>query len=382
VEEVRLVLVLPESLAEEAWDAHGNEATYEAWVEETGPRTHMERPSPEGMPLDLLAVAEDPFTFRESIPVTGAIQGVQLPDIAAETEWVAAQIKREILVGQLAPDEIAVVARDMGGRAEDLEQVFETMGVPIVSSREISCCDIPVVRAVLAWARLEAYAWRTRDLVAVAESPYLHLGLNPTLLARIGSVGTLPSGAEDWRERIRALADVGDGHGRHAPGSLPAATQETSEDLRRAFHAFCEVHQEILAPVGERTPELWARSLLEAVRRWRLEDRIYGIGDEVAPAERALLARTDLDGLNALLRAVDDWLRGREIAGLSNEPMSPALWYAELEAVARETRIRSSTYPLAAVHLLTPQQAALRSFRHVYIIGLTDGVWPAHSGRR
>lgn len=379
VKEVRLALVVPDSMADYPWKAHGNEVAYEVWVEEVGRRTTLQRPvAPPSMPEDLLAIAEDPFTYREPVPATGAVRAVQLPDLAAEAEWVASEIKREILAGTLSPDEIAVVARDMDRRAEDLEHTFRGMGLPIVSSRETSCCDVPAVRALLAWVRLEAFGWRTRDLVAAAESPYLPLGLNPTLLARIGSVGTLPEGPEDWRGRIEVLT-AADANDRHAPGSLPGTTPEASEDLLDAFDRFLTAHREILGSPAERSPQRWVRSLLLATEHWKLEDGVYGIGDEVPPSERAQLARADLDGINALLRAMDDWLRGREIAGLSSEPMESALWYAELEAVSRETRIRSSTYPLSAVHLLAPQQAALRSFRYVYLIGLADGVWPART---
>lgn len=380
VDEVRLALVLPDSMTGYPWEAHGNEVTYERWIEDVGRRDFLHPPKPpETMPADLLALVTDPFTYRERAPATGAVRGVQLPDLSAEAEWVAGEIKRSILSGEVAPDEVAVVARDMGRRAEELEHTMRGMGLPVVSSRETACADVPAVRALLAWARLEAYGWRTRDLVALAESPYLPLRLNPTLLARIGSAGTLPEGPEDWAARIRRLAEADAGEERHDPGSLPGSTPEDSRHLRAAFDAFWEAHREILGPVAERTPERRVQALISATDRWRIEDGVYGIGDEVPPAERALLARTDLDGINALLRAMDDWLRGREIAGLASEAMDPSLWYAELESVAREAKIRSSTYPISAVHLLAPQAAALRSFRHVYLIGLADGIWPARN---
>jgi hypothetical protein len=381
VGEVRLALVLPDSLEAEPWATHGNETAYRYWVEEVGRRDILERRAPPpGMPADLLAVVDAPFDYQDSVRATGAVHAWQLPDRMAEAEWVASDIKLAILDGVCRPDDVAVVARDMDRRAEDLEDVFHTMGLPLVSSRETPCCDVPAVRALLAVMRLEAFGWRTRDVVAVAESPYLPLSLNPTLLARLGSVGTLPEGENDWRKRIDDLCQVEIAPGRHAAGSLPAGLVEGAAALRESFGRFTADLAQLFELGMERTPSRWVRALLEAVRHWKVEAALYAMSDELEPDERARMARTDLDGLNALLRALDDWLRGREVAGMAGETMDARLWYAELEAVASATRIRSSSYPLSAVHLLTPQQAGLRSFRRVYLIGLTDGVWPAGRG--
>lgn len=386
IERVVWALVLPAKLdtAETAWKTHGNSHLYEHWMEDFGTRTHIESTNRiTGLPEDLAALVFDPFAYRlERAKTTGAVRAVRVPDTQLEIDWVATDIKRRVLEGNVAPERIAVIARNMDLRAEDFERVFGEFSIPVVSSRETPIHNVPVVGAVLALFRLIAFGWRLSDLVSVAESPYLATGLNPTLLARIGSMGTSPDGPADWESRIAAFqreATVAEAQGKNIRNDLPARYARTATELAEKFRAFLADVRAVAGDGAALTPAEWVAALVKAVERWSLERRIYDIAPAVDRDQRAMLVRADLDGLNALIRAAHDWHAGREIAGLGNEPLDARTWYAELEVIAAESRIRSSTFPRDAVHLLLPAQAALREWDVVYVVGLADGIFPVHT---
>lgn len=385
IEDVRWALILPETLDKDttAWEKHGNTHLFEAWSDDFHQRTHLDAEERlEHLPEDLAAIALDPFAYRlDPARATGAVRAVRVPDTQIEVEWVSQDIKHRILDDGTPPEQIAVVARDMDRRASDLEKALGELGVPVVSSREERSGNVPAVRALLSLFRLGAYGWRVRDLVAVAESPYLATGLNPTLLARIGNAGTMPTDADDWSRRISAFRRetvLEDAQGERRGGDLPAKHADMATELEAKFEGF---RAQLAAAIGEgaKSPAGWVTSLIEAIETWDLQRQVYETSELVDRGRRALLARADLDGLNALARAANDWLAGREISGLDDTPMTARAWFDELSSMAAETKIRASTFPRDAVQLLLPAQASLREWDVVYIIGLVDGTFPLHS---
>lgn len=386
VERVVWALVLPEKLDVEstAWETHGNTHLYDSWAEDYSVRTHLPcEDHLKSLPADLAALALDPFAYRlPAADATGAVRAIRVPDTQLEVDWVATDIKRRILDDGMSPERIAIIARDMDERAEDFERALEELGVPVVSSREVRIHNVPAVAAMLALFRLPAFGWRVSDMVSVAESPYLATGLHPTLLARIGGSGTTPEDAADWKRRIAAFrreTTLAAAQGEGAKNDLPAEHAREAAELEERFDLFLQGMRSTMSEGNELAPSAWVAALVAAVEHWGLERQIYDIAPAVDRGRRALLARADLDGLNALIRAAHDWQAGREIAGLGDEPMSARQWYAELEAIAAETWIRSSTFPREAVQLLLPAQASLRQWDVVYVVGLVDGVFPVHA---
>lgn len=386
IEDVQMVLILPERLdpSVTAWETHGNAHLYAYWAEYYSERQHQnELQQTNEQPGDLAAIARDPFLYREApVPATGAVRAVRVPDTQLEVEWVAADIKRRVLAGEARVDEIAIIARDMDQRASDFEREFGRLGIPVVSSRQETIGNVPAVAAILTLFRLMAFGWRVEDLVAIAETPYLELGLNPTLLARIGGAGTAPQGIEDWQRRISAFrhqTNTGLTQNQIGLGDLPPDLINQAEALEVAFGRFVTQVEQIFGAAEAHPPTQWVKALVRALEVWQIQRKIYATSPEIDRHERARIARADLDGINALIRAANDWLRGREIAGLKEEPMSARDWYGELVAIANETTIRTSTYPREAVHLLLPAQAALRQWKITYIVSLVDGVFPQHA---
>ena len=117
-------------------------------------------------------------------------------------------------------------------------------------------------------------------------------------------------------------------------------------------------------------------TLRNVIAEWLPIERVT-VGDERIPHDRrAELARDDIDGLNALTQAASEWLLGRQVAALADTAMDAAAWLEELDALSRATLVRNTTYPREAVHVVDPHNAAFRSWRHVYVVGLAEGEFP------
>jgi len=391
VERVEVVAVLPEDLPEEAWAVHANEPLYERWTAEgaEAARTLIDPAGGEGgeastaadggvgmpeLPPDLEALGRSPFAFRrEPAPATGSVRGVRLPDEQLELDWVAGEVKRLALEEDVPPHEIAVVARDMGRRAPDLERRLREMGVPSVASYEARLADVPAVRALLLAYRLPAEGWPARDLVALAESPYLLPDVSPAVLRRAARREEEPDTGQGWVDRLTEMVEEV-----MEETDLLVQSVEDREVLESADALAAWVDAlERIAGGGEQRPTEWAEGLASAVERWDLEERIYAPHAKIDEEERLRLARVDLDGLNRLLHGANDWLRGREVAGLEDLPMGAGEFHAELRDIASRERIRVSSYPRRAVHLVGPSQAGYRSWSRVFVVGLVDGVFPA-----
>lgn len=371
VREVEVFLTLPDEPHESAWLTHANQGLFEHWVEGGGQRTLRDFEAAD-RPESLRVLAERPFDYRFEAAATGdEVRGVRLPDEQLEAEWVAAEAKRLVLEEDVPVDEIAVVVRNLSERVEEFEESFDKVGLPVVSSREIRLLEVPAVKALLLVYRLVAEDWDTADMIALADSPYLAPNLNASLVRTARQMAEPPSTHGEWLERFERLSAMEETvRGGWSTEDVEAMTAE--------FEAFGEALSELLDAEQEApTASSWVETLVEAVETFELEERIYGVGAEVEAAERLQLARLDLDGLNELLHAANDWLRGREVAGLEDVAVPAGSWYEELEEIARQNRIRVSAYPRHGVHLLTPSQAIYRSWQVVMVAGLNDGAFPA-----
>ncbi len=384
VERVEVVTLLPDDLPAEAWAVHANEPLYERWTAGGAedarrlidPAAERDGDGPAGtsVPRDLEALGRAPFAFRrDSAASSGAARGVRLPDEQLELEWVAGEVKRLALEEDVPLHEIAVVARDMARRAPDLERRLREMGVPSVASYEARLADVPAVRALLLAYRLPAEGWPVRDLVALAESPYLLPDVSPAVLRRAARREEEPDSGQGWVDRLTEMVEEV-----MEETDLLVQSVEDREVLESADALAAWVDAlEGFAGAGEQRPTEWVEGLASAVERWDLEDRIYAPHAKIDEEERLRLARVDLDGLNRLLHGANDWLRGREVAGLEDLPMEADEFHAELREISSREQIRLSSYPRRAVHLVGPSQAGYRSWSRVFVIGLVDGVFPA-----
>lgn len=376
VERVEVVMLLPDKIEEEAWATHANSPLYRDWMEREGRRTILDLDQADDENATLAELARAPFAFRtDPIERSADVRGVRLPDEQLELEWVGSQIKSMVIEDDLPPNELAVVSRSMSDGAEEIERVFSEMGIPTVASYETRLSEVPAVRALLLAFQLLGSGWKARDVIALAESPYLLPDVDPTVIRWVARKPEVPETGEGWINELTELAEAAVRGDAPELGGVPdGAITETAD----AFAAFVGSISALAGSEdGQQAPSEWVESLIEAVERWNIDERIYAPHTRIETEERMRLARLDLDGLNEFLHAANDWLRGREVAGLEDLPIGAETWQEELEEIAGANTIRISSYPRQAVHLLEPAQAAYREFDVVFIIDLVDDRFPA-----
>lgn len=387
VERVILALVMDPIGTVSGWSAHGNDALYNRWLDLSGCRRIGASEAAcvtatRDVPHDIAALASSPFAFGAPERLrASAVRAFLMPDPAVEVEWVASDIKRQLLErADLGPGDVAVVARSMEELSGDVARACERVGLPVYASVPVRLCDVPAVRAILALFRLPAHGWHVRDLRFVADSSYLDTGLDSTLIAQLALGAEPPASREAWTSRIREQADAT----RRRLANLGEAVDPHEASwvrIEEAFTTLCAQLDFVGASAERLSPSEWVTSFVNATACWLSAERIATPSPHVPHLRHAELARTDFDGVNRLTQAADDWLLGRQIAGLTDEPMEAAAWYDELAAMTEIETVRASTYARDAVQIIDPEQAALRQWRLVYVIGLTDGTFPLHSQR-
>lgn len=355
--ELAVLLVTPDPAADSAWTTHGNDdlRTLLARLgrgrlrgEDLGGATRARAGA-------LAALATDPTAYREpAVTADRSVRGARLSDPESEARWVMAEIKRRIVDGT-PPEAIAVVGEGLGRNSDAFTRAARAMGVPVVASAETSVAGVPAVQALLALWRLAAGPWTPDVLLPVARSPYLHTGLPGDLLASAGAEDPAPQSPHDWHGRLLLLGPAGV----EARAAVDRLTQAVETRVPQAA-----------------APALMVRAVRNVLAHWGFEGAIYAVPDRLD--ERVLsgvrLTRADLDAVNALLRELDAWQRGREMAERAEEPVTRAEMAEVLERVAAGARVRLSSYARDAVHLVDPQQAIARQWPIVYAVGLATGM--------
>ena len=158
----------------------------------------------------------------------------------AELELVAAEVARLIREDGVAPEEIAIVARDVAAIAPSLRRVFAAAGVPIALERRAVFGHTPLGAGLVALLRCALLDGTAEDLLTWLRTPgLLHEPRWPTALearARQEGARTAAAARELWeRERwpLDAIDRVAAAHERG-----PRALMETlSAELAARFAA-------------------------------------------------------------------------------------------------------------------------------------------------
>ncbi|MFQ5514570.1 MAG: PD-(D/E)XK nuclease family protein [Myxococcota bacterium] len=266
-------------------------------------------------------------------------------------------VSREILVRleqDVAPEAIAVVARNLADFSPWVPGIFERAGIPFSSSLQRPVLRWPRVRARLTLARVLVRDLPREDVLELLASPRLR---NPkpgallSLAERAAREGRVRGGATDWLAALATLRPRRSGPS-HAPQHLA--------QLRRLI--------EQLAEEGNRLREApsWAgatRVLQQAAERWL--DDVHEEPD--AAADRA--AEETLAPLE-LLDAVD------RVAGNEAGSTSPQERLGMLQRALEGCQVREHDGDHGGVRILDALQARGLHYEHLFVIGLNHGRWP------
>lgn len=332
--------------------------------------------------------------FRDLPAASGgdAIQMIAMPNPAEEVRSVLRKIKRQLLDG-VQPDDILVALRDWQRYATHFETGREEYDLPLLLHHESGLHTTPVI-AVLIDLLGMAPQFRRRDLLDVLRSPYIDAGLEAEqidLLDRISRERLFLGGAAaDWLDLVRRAGRSVNRDNEDAQVTvLPSEQREALfsrlsaffDGVRPAGRADTDAYIDWLETMlgvdsQSETPSAasqtaWKSFSLNIIARARQHT-----GGSAEIIRRDIAALAGLQGILRDMAASEDVLRAT-IGGTAGHIDWRQFWSdlkQALETTAADPFNRSR---VGQVLVATASEARGLPHRHVYILGLAEGLFPA-----
>ncbi|MBC8098747.1 MAG: PD-(D/E)XK nuclease family protein [Armatimonadetes bacterium] len=343
---------------------------------------------------DLQHLAETVFAPGANLrPVSGGVALIEAPDAAGEVSAVLRRIKALLLHPQTpcVPDDILVALRDWGAYYPHFAALAGEYQVPLALHYGAPLAENPVVAIMLKLLALPATDFPRRDLLDVLRSPYIHApGLSAHAIALLEAISqrySVIAGREQWAEAVRAaaqetLSDDGD--------ILPPLLSEADAD---ALEFQLTEFFEYLTPPDAAPAEVyvrWLENLLGDDPLDAPEDGDFVLGeayhlgiiaaartDDDATAARDLAALHTFKralrgilGTHALLANLDD-------AVPDDMPLAWGNFYGELLIAVETASINPHPARGGRILVTTATDARGLPHDHLFILGLSEGVFPA-----
>ena len=335
--------------------------------------------------------------YRSSVAVRSPAGGLRLleaPEPAAEVAAVLRRVKRLLLDG-VAPNDVLVAIRDWSLYGHHFKGLAQSYGLSHLLSIQNGepLRDSPAIGALFDLLDLHAGDFRRRDLFDVLRSPYFKLpGLGDAVadqLDRISRVLLVGGGRGAWSDAIHAAVSIRlDPEDDASPRLLTQPEATTLErNLLQFFERVTPPHEASLRAyihwlellIGA-DPELnpdepepmvpadvWSVGLIERARR---PARLQGV------VERDLLA---LARLKSVLRAL---VSSQNLLGAlgAGDTLSWVEFMAELRTAVAATTVQGAPGREGRVLVTSVVDARGLPHRHVFLLGLAEGVFPARIG--
>ena len=309
----------------------------------------------------------------------GGLEVVSAPDAAAEAREVARRVRERVAAG-MAPEDIVVAARRLGGEALALADALADMGLPVDDRRGRPVQAVGPVRLLLDLLRLAREHLARDGLVSLFGSRYV----------AVGAAGVPGRALIRWLRRAGAVDDLGEGYvpavrKAAAAASRPGAPPDP-EGLRVADR------------LGEVLPTLSALgragTVTEHVDRLRRAEASLGLragvqavgarllaGEGAGPLAGAALEAVARDeaALAALDAALDDCLAVADRLGEADRVLGAAAFQALLGDALDARTLRAAALRGGAVRLLGAEDLAPQRCRALFLMGLADGAFPARA---
>lgn len=330
------------------------------------------------------------------------------PDEARETAMVLRRVKRLLHAGA-RPDDIVIAVRDWTRYGDLLAEQGRSYGLPLAIHYGLPLADNPAVRTLRSALELAAGDFRRRELLDLLRSPYVDLtsfGLTQEVIDLIDACSRaeiITGGRSAW---LDALAQWERSASRwHAEQAAepdedrqpPPAAAYTAEQIAAACAALDAVF-ELLTPPPSETLEAYihwieqlitpdsdapdAESVAAARTGLHLPDRIRTISDH--PGDHLLrgVIERDLAALETFMRTLRGLL-GAERLIMALRPADPTrrlAWRDFLRLLLSAVEgVSISRAPGRDGRVLVTSVSDARGLphAHVFILGLSEGIFPA-----
>jgi RecB family exonuclease len=291
------------------------------------------------------------------------------PDAWREAEWIAGEVKKQIVQEGIEPHEIAIVARTGLEDTRRTLQVLRSAGVAATARVRAPLVEIGAIKAILVLFRAAAEDWSYPNLRRVLTNPYYRTRVDVRTIDRIASEARPHSLAEWPRQLARVIA-------REEAEAAALVDEDRKAGMERRIERYRESapHLDELIPVlarldDERTIPAWidlTRDLL--VTGWLdFRRRVCR-----PPMERNDVVRFDQRAVRQLEKLLQQWASVAQ----ADRVLSPAQWYALLRTLLAGQELALTTPGQKGVQILEAHDAALIPFRATYLLHANDGVFP------
>lgn len=313
----------------------------------------------------------------------GAVTLIEAPDPTREAAAVLRRVKRLLLNGA-RPNDVLIALRDWPRYAGHFAALGTAYGIPLALHFSDTLARSPAVAALMQALDLSGSNFRRRDLLDTLRSPYFAI---PDLdasaadrLERISQAFAVTGGRADW---LAAVSHAG----QQAPPGDEADLQPllTADEAGALAAALSDFFDAVTPP---------ARASLSAYIRWL--DALIGqdtdLDTEDAPAVYTLdmpaqarresppeIAARDVAALDRLKSALRGLLAAHSLLGAlaGRDSLDAETFLDELRLTVAATLVERGPGRAGQVLVTTVTDARGLPHRHVFIPGLSEGIFPA-----
>ncbi len=291
---------------------------------------------------------------------------LEAPGPAEEARSITRRIKWLVLESDARPEDCLVVLRDWSQYAGPMRAAGREHGVPLAFARGESLIDQPVMRHLLKLLALSDADFPLQETLDVLRAPCFRMaGLGPQQVTTLESVARqqrIAGGREAWSS------------------ALDKSCVEGREDIAQAFRRFMEA----VTPPGEQDSTglwRWLRNLCgldpaPGAAAYTLEMRAC-----MASSTSAFPSAREQAALDAFDRLLKRKARGNaDLSGLGGLPADPDAWRVEMRAAVERMSLESEGPRPGAALVVEASMAKGLSARHVFIPGLSAGIFPLTPG--
>lgn len=340
---------------------------------------------------DLELLSQRGFRDLPAASDSDAIRMIAMPNPAEEVRSVLRKIKRQLLDG-VQPDDILVAIRDWNRYAAHFETGREAYELPLLLHFESGLHTAPVIAVILDLLGM-APQFRRRDLLDVLRSPYIAAGLESEQIDLLDRISLerqfLGGGARDWLDMVkRADRSVIAYNDDSQPTVLtPEQRQTLCSRLSAFFDAVTPAERADTAAYVD-----WLEGLLGAepgsespgassqIARHGFSLNIVARARQHSGGKFEIIRR-DLAALAGLKRVLRDMAANDDVLRATFGETAEMDWrrfWSDLKH-ALETTVADPFHRSRAGQVLVATASEARGLphRHVYILGLAEGLFPA-----
>ncbi|MBM3498702.1 MAG: hypothetical protein FJX74_08505 [Armatimonadetes bacterium] len=301
------------------------------------------------------------------VSAEGRLHLLTCPGRERETREVLARVKGLLSAGRARPGDVAVIARDLPDRAQEIEQAARRMGVPVHVECSRSPTDAPTVRAVLHAYETVIEGYRREDVLALLRSTCFTFeapasrNIGPEDVAWSAEKALVVEGRRQWRERLPRLARRLARSRREDEAARAPRVEAAASALEEVFALLPDPRR--TGTAGERVAEL--REFIARTGLWENAAR----GDLAEDASANLRALEQLEG------ALDE-LEHMGPGGAAGEGLSVAGFQRLLRDLLSDRAATPRSPAGERVSVLPPDRARQARFAHTFVLGLSEGAFP------